>query len=86
MDVPQELFYRNHRSTFKDFLKQNWSLSMHQKSFKYFLPRFLRQNGLNPEIKEIFKFKAESLDKSNVNAVKYGTETVSSLGGRIWKM
>ena len=86
MDVPQELFYRNHRSTFKDFLKQNWSLSMHQKSFKYFLPRFLRQNGLNPEIKDIFKFKAESLDKSNAKAVKYGTETVSSLGGRIWKM
>ena len=86
MDVPQELFYRNHRSTFKDFLKQNWSLSMHQKSFKYFLPRFLRQNGLNPEIKEIFKFKAESLNKSNVSSVKYGTETVTSLGAKIWKM
>ena len=49
----------------------------------------------NPVIMEdIFKFKnltcnfgnAETLSRSNVNSVKYGTETISSLGAKIWKI
>ena len=53
------------------------------------------QNGLNPVIKEdLFKFKnltynfrnEETLNKSNVNSVKCGTETITSLGAKIWKI
>ena len=29
---------------------------------------------------------AETLNRSNVNSVKYGTETITSLGAKIWKI
>ena len=43
---------------------------------------------------DVFKFKnlnynfrnAETLIKSNVNSIKYGTETITSLGAKIWKV
>ena len=45
-------------------------------------------------MEDVFKFKsltynfrnAETLNRSNVNSVKYGTETITSLGGKIWKV
>ena len=56
---------------------------------------FKTTNGLNPVIiEDIFEFKnltynfrnAETLTKSNVNSVKYGTETITSLSAKIWKI
>ena len=53
------------------------------------------KNGLNSVIMEdVFKFKnlaynfrnAETLNRSNLNSVNYGTETVTSLGAKIWKI
>ena len=29
---------------------------------------------------------AETLNRSNVNSVKYGTETITSLSAKIWKI
>ena len=45
-------------------------------------------------MEDVFKFKsltynfrnAETLNRSNVNSVKYGTETITSLGSKIWKV
>ena len=47
-------------------------------------------------MEDIFKFKnltynfrnaeLSTLNKSNVNSVKYGTETITSLGAKIWKI
>ena len=45
-------------------------------------------------MEDIFKFKnltynfrnAETVNRSNVNSVKYGTETITSLGAKIWKI
>ena len=56
---------------------------------------FKTKNGLNPVIMEdVFKFKnlpynfrnAETFNRSNVNSVKFGTETITSLSAKIWKM
>ena len=45
-------------------------------------------------MEDVFKFKnlaynfqnAENLNRSNVNSVKYGTEAITSLGAKIWKI
>ena len=45
-------------------------------------------------MEDVFKFKnlaynfrnAETLNRSNLNSVNYGTETVTSLGAKIWKI
>ena len=35
----------------------------------------------------IFNFRnAETLSRRNVNSVKYGTETITSLSAKIWKI
>ena len=56
---------------------------------------FKTKNGLSPVIMEdVFYFKnlaynfwnAETLNRSNVSSVKYGTETITSLGAKIWKI
>ena len=45
-------------------------------------------------MEDVFKFEnlvrnflnARTLNRSNVNSVKYGTETITSLGAKIWKI
>ena len=45
-------------------------------------------------MEDVFNFKnlaynfrnAETLNRSNVSSVKYGTETITSLGAKIWKI
>ena len=45
-------------------------------------------------MEDVFKFKnltynfrnAETLNRSSVNSVKYGAETITSLGAKIWKI
>ena len=45
-------------------------------------------------MEDVFSFKnlaynfrnAETLSRSNVSSVKYGTETITSLGAKIWKI
>ena len=45
-------------------------------------------------MEDVFKFKnlaynfqnAKTLNRSNVNSAKYGNETITSLGAKIWKV
>ena len=45
-------------------------------------------------MEDVFKFKnliynfrnAETLNRSNINSVKYGTETITSISAKIWKI
>ena len=77
-------------------LKQNKSASIHQRNLQILATEiFKTKNGLNPVIMEdVFNFKnlaynfrnAETLNRSNVSSVKYGTETTFSLGAKIWKI
>ena len=90
------IIYRDYESTFQQLLKQNKSVSIHQRNLQILATNiFKTKNGLNPVIMEdVFKFKnltynfqnAETLNRSNINSVKYGTETITSLGAKIWKI
>ena len=90
------ILYRNYESTFQQLLKQNKSVSIHQRNLQILSTEvFKTKNALNPVIMEdLFKFKnlvynfrnAETLNRSNANSVKYGTETITSLGAKVWKI
>ena len=85
--------YRNYESTFQQLFKQ---VSIHQRNLQILATEtFKTKNGLNPVIMDnVFKFKtsaynfrnAETLSRSNGSSVKYGTETITSLGAKIWKI
>ena len=90
------IVYRDYESTLQQLLKQNKSVLIHQRNLQILATEiFKTKNGLNSVIMEdVFKFKnlaynfrnAETLNRSNLNSVKYGTETVTSLGAKIWKV
>ena len=87
------IVYRDYESTFQQLLKQNKSVPIHQRNLQILATEILKtKNGLNPVIMEdVFKFKnlvynfrnAETLNSSNVNSDKYGTEAINSLGAKI---
>ena len=90
------IVFRDYDLTFQRLLKQNKSVSIHQRNLQLLATEiFKRRNGLKPVIMEdIFKFKnltynfrnVETLNRSNFNSVKYGSETVTSLSAKIWKI
>ena len=90
------IVYRDYESTFQQLLKQNKSVSIHQRNLQILATEiFKTKNGLNPLIMEdVFNFKnlaynfrnAETLNRNNVSSVKYGTEAITSLAAKIWKI
>ena len=90
------IVFRDYESSFQQLLKQNKYVSVHQKNLQILATKiFDTKSGLNPVIMEIiFKFKnlmynfrnAEALNRSSVNSVKYGTETITPSGAKIWKI
>ena len=88
--------FRDYKSTLKDLLKKYRSVFMHQRNLKILATKaFKIKNVLNPEtMEEVFKFKnsayhfrnAETLSRGNVNSVKYGFETITSVAAKISKM
>ena len=90
------IVYRDYESTFQQLLQQNKSVSIYQRSLQILATEiFKTKNDLNPVLMEdVFNFKnlpynfrnAETLNRSNVSSVKYGTETITSLGDKIWKI
>ena len=90
------IVYRDYESTFQQLLKQNRCVSIHQKNLQILNTEiFKTKNRFNPVIIEnVFKFKnltynfrnAETLNRSNINSVKYETEAITSLGAKMWKI
>ena len=90
------IVYRDYDSTFQQLLKKNNSVSIHRGNLHLLATKiFKTRNDLNPVIREdVFNFKnltynfrnAEILNRSNVSSVKYGAETIFSLGAKIWKI
>ena len=82
-------------SNLKQVLKQNGFVSIHQRNLQILATEiFKTKNGLNPVImEEVFKsnnfiynfLKCEN-SQQNVDSVKYGSKTITSLGARIWKI
>ena len=71
-------------------------MSIHQRNLQILgTDIFKTKNCLNPVIMEdVFNFKnlaynfrnVETLNRSNVSSVKYGTEIITSFGTKIWKI
>ena len=90
------IVYRDYQSTFQQLSKQIKSVSIHQRNLQILATEiFKTKNGLNPVMMEdVSKFKslayiyrnAETLNRSNVNSVKYGTETITFFGAKTWKI
>ena len=90
------IVFRDYELTFQQLLKQNKFVPIHQRNLQTLATEvFKTKNDLNPVIMEdVFKFKnltynfrnEETLNRSNVNSVKYGTETITSLSPKIWKI
>ena len=76
-------------------LKQLKSVSIHQRNLQILATEiFQTKNSLNPlTTNDVFNFKylaynfrnAETLNRSNVCSIKYGTETITFLGAKNWK-
>ena len=90
------IVYRDYESTFQQLLKQNKFVSIHQTNLQILATEiFKTKNSLNPvSMEDVFNFKelaynfqnVETLNRSNVTSVKYGTEKITSLGAKIWEI
>ena len=88
--------YKDYNSTFQDLLEKDNSVTVHQRNLQVLATEiFKTKNGYNPPLmNEIFRFlepsynlrNSNSLQRTNVKTVKYGTETLSWLGPKIWQL
>ena len=88
------IVFKDYESIFQQLLKHNKSVSIHQRNLQILATKiFKTKNALNPVITEdVSKFKnliynfTKTLKRSYMNFVKYGTETITFLGAKIWKV
>ena len=91
-----KIVFRDYESTFQQLFQQNKSVSIYQRNLQILATEiFKTKNGLTSvTMEDVFRFKnsthnfgnTETLNRSSVNSVNYGTEKISSLGVKIWKM
>ena len=91
-ECPLRLVYNNKNPSFRELLEKDNSVTIHERNIQVLLTEIFKvKSGAAPEIMtEIFKFKDHSYDlrKNNclerrvIKSCKYGSETVSNLGGK----
>ena len=89
------IVYRDRITSIKDLLKKDQSVTIHHRNLQILATEiFKTKYGLNPGIKKnTFNFieaayhlrSNNRLERRNVKSVRYGTETTSQLGPKIWK-
>ena len=88
------LVYNDKSSSFWELLERNNTVTIHERNIQVLLTEIFKvKSGAAPEIiTESLKFKDHSYDLRNNNGLerriikscKYGSETVSSLGTKLW--
>ena len=88
------LVYNDKSSSFRELLERDNSVTIHERNIQVLLTEIFKiKSGAAPEIMtEILKFKDHSYDlkKNNclerriIKSCKYGSETVSNLGAKLW--
>ena len=86
--------YSDKSSSFRKLLERDNSVTIHERNIEVLLTEIFKiKSGAAPEIMaEIFKFKDHSYDLRKINCLqrrilkscKYGSETVSNLGPKLW--
>ena len=90
------LVYSDKSSSFRKLLERDNSVTIHERNIEVLLTEIFKiKSGAAPEIMaEIFKFKDHSYDLRKINCLqrrilkscKYGSETVSNLGPKLWNI
>ena len=91
------IVYQDKKSNLQDLLQKDKSVSIHMKSLQYLATEIYKvKNCLSPEImKEVFIFQENEnynlrsgthLTNRNIHTVHFGTDTVTNLVPKIWKL
>lgn len=90
------LVYNDFRYSFTELLKKDQSVTIHQKNLQALaIEMFKMKNKIGPEIlNNIFVIKERcyntrlnsGFERRNIKSVRYGFETLSSLGPQIWNL
>ena len=89
--------YQDKKSNLQDLLQKDNSVSIHMKNFQYLATEIYKvKNCLFPEItKEFFIFQENEnynlrsgthLMNRNTHTAHFGTDTITNLGPKIWKL
>ena len=91
------IVYQDKKSNLQDLLQKDNSVSIHMKNLQYLATEIYKvKNCLSPEImKEVFIFQENEnynlrsgthLMNRNIHTVHFGTDTITNLGPKIWKL
>jgi len=89
------IIFQDFHSTFEELLKKDQSVTIHQRNLQYLMIEFYKIiNGLSPKLmSENFQISEKQYDlrktlplkEQKIRTVKYGSETVSFIGNRLWR-
>ena len=91
------IVYRDYKSSFKELLQKDKSITIHQRNLQYLAIEIYKvKMGISPKImNEIFRFSKNSvyslrsgiqLEKPSINTVQFGSESTVYLGAKIWEL
>ena len=89
--------YQDKQSSFEELLQKDNSVSVHMKNLQYLATEIFKvKNGLSPIImNEVFSFQENEsynlrsgihLVSRNTHTAHFGTDTIFSLGPKLWKL
>ena len=89
--------YQDKKSNLRDLLHNDKSVSIHMKNLQYLATEIYKvKNCISPEImKEVFILQKNEnynlmsgthLTNKNIHMTHFGTDTITNLGPKIWKL
>ena len=78
------IVYQDKKSKFEELLQKDKSVSVQMKNLQHLATEIFKvRNGLSPTImNKVFNFQASR----NMHTAHFGTDTISSLGPKLWKL
>ena len=92
------IVYQEKKSSLEELLQKDKSVSVHMKNLQYIATEIfkVKNNGLSPIImNQVFNFQENErynlrsgihLASRNMHTAHFGTDTISSLGPKLWKL